>query len=85
MKRIAAVHPITSDRPDRPRQEARKRVFLKNIGVRVAHVGTTSTGYNNLGGSIVPANLGVNPSLTIAALAEYAMSQVPKSLTPTLS
>jgi cholesterol oxidase len=28
-------------------------------------------------GSIVPANPGVNPSLTIAALAEYAMSQVP--------
>jgi cholesterol oxidase len=28
-------------------------------------------------GSIMPANPGVNPSLTIAALAEYAMSQVP--------
>ena len=28
-------------------------------------------------GSIVPANPGVNPSLTIAALAEYAMSLVP--------
>jgi len=28
-------------------------------------------------GSIVPANLGVNPSLTITALAEYVMSQVP--------
>jgi cholesterol oxidase len=28
-------------------------------------------------GSIVPANPGVNPSLTIAALAEYAMSQIP--------
>jgi cholesterol oxidase len=28
-------------------------------------------------GSIVPANPGVNPSLTIAALAEYAMSHVP--------
>ncbi len=27
-------------------------------------------------GSIVPANLGVNPSLTITALAEYAMSRV---------
>ncbi len=32
-------------------------------------------------GSIVPANPGVNPSLTIAALAEYAMSRVP-SKTP---
>ena len=29
-------------------------------------------------GSIVPANPGVNPSLTITALAEYAMSQVPE-------
>ncbi len=28
-------------------------------------------------GSIMPANPGVNPSLSIAALAEYAMSQVP--------
>jgi cholesterol oxidase len=29
-------------------------------------------------GSIMPANPGVNPSLTITALAEYAMSLVPK-------
>ena len=29
-------------------------------------------------GSIVPANPGVNPSLTITALAEYAMSRVPE-------
>jgi cholesterol oxidase len=28
-------------------------------------------------GSIVPANPGVNPSLTITALAEYAMTRVP--------
>jgi cholesterol oxidase len=28
-------------------------------------------------GSIVPANPGINPSLTIAALAEYAMSHIP--------
>ncbi len=36
-------------------------------------------GYDNLyvvDGSIVPANLGVNPSLSITALAEYVMSQV---------
>ncbi len=31
-------------------------------------------------GSIVPANPGVNPSLTITALAEYAMSAVPAKL-----
>ncbi len=37
-------------------------------------------GYENLyviDGSIVPANLGVNPSLTITALAEYIMEQFP--------
>ena len=31
-------------------------------------------------GSIVPANVGVNPSLTIVALAEYAMSKVEKKI-----
>lgn len=30
-------------------------------------------------GSIIPANPGINPSLTIAALAEYAMSQIPQA------
>ena len=38
-------------------------------------------GYENLyvaDGSIVPANLGVNPSLTITALSEYVMSHVPE-------
>ncbi len=38
-------------------------------------------GYENMyiaDGSIVPANLGVNPSLTITALAEYVMSNIPK-------
>jgi cholesterol oxidase len=30
-------------------------------------------------GSIVPANPGLNPSLTITALAEYAMSQIPRN------
>ena len=37
-------------------------------------------GYKNfyiLDGSIVPCNLGVNPSLTITALSEYAMSFIP--------
>lgn len=38
-------------------------------------------GYPNmrvLDGSIIPCNLGVNPSLTITALSEYAMSVVPE-------
>lgn len=37
-------------------------------------------GYDNLyvvDGSIVPVNLGVNPSLTITALSEYIMDQIP--------
>jgi cholesterol oxidase len=38
-------------------------------------------GYANLfvaDGSVVPANLGVNPSLTITALSEFIMSQMPE-------
>lgn len=34
-------------------------------------------GLRIIDGSVIPANLGVNPSLTITALAEYAMSLVP--------
>lgn len=50
--------------PDEGVIDARNRVF----------------GYENLyviDGSMIPANLGVNPSLTITAMAEHAMSQVP--------
>jgi len=39
--------------------------------------------YENLyivDGSIIPANLGVNPSLTITALAEYIMDQLPEKV-----
>jgi cholesterol oxidase len=39
-------------------------------------------GYENLlvcDGSVIPANVGVNPSLTITALAERAMSFVPQA------
>ena len=38
-------------------------------------------GYENLlvcDGAAIPANVGVNPSLTITALAEHAMSRVPR-------
>jgi cholesterol oxidase len=35
-------------------------------------------------GSIVPANPGVNPSLTITALAEYAMSHIPAKVGPVI-
>ncbi|MBV6440290.1 MAG: GMC family oxidoreductase [Haliscomenobacteraceae bacterium CHB4] len=38
-------------------------------------------GYPNmyiLDGSVMPCNLGVNPSLTITALSEYAMDQIPR-------
>jgi cholesterol oxidase len=37
-------------------------------------------GYENLlvcDGAAIPANVGVNPSLTITALAEHAMSEIP--------
>jgi cholesterol oxidase len=42
-------------------------------------------GYENLlvcDGSAIPANVGVNPSLTITALAEHAMSQIPPAGLP---
>ena len=41
-----------------------------------------------LDGSIMPCNLGVNPSLTITALSEYAMDKIPAKtgvVTKTLS
>lgn len=44
-------------------------------------------GYRNLlvcDGAAMPANPGVNPALTITALAEYAMSQVPHAHEPRL-
>jgi cholesterol oxidase len=45
-------------------------------------------GYQNLmvcDGAAIPANVGVNPSLSIAALAEWAMSHVPSATEPTPS
>jgi cholesterol oxidase len=55
--------------PQRGVLDARQRVF----------------GYENLlvcDGSAIPANVGVNPSLTITALAEHAMSYVPPAPAP---
>jgi cholesterol oxidase len=46
----------------------------------VVDVQSRAYGYTDLyivDGSIIPANLGVNPSLTITAMAEHAMSHVP--------
>jgi cholesterol oxidase len=46
----------------------------------VVDAGQRVFGYENLlvcDGAAVPANVGVNPSLTIAALAEHAMSKIP--------
>jgi cholesterol oxidase len=31
-------------------------------------------------GSVMPANPGINPSLTITALAEYALDQIPEKI-----
>ena len=42
-------------------------------------------GYENLlvcDGSAIPANIGVNPSLTITAMAEHAMSHVARDIEP---
>ena len=45
-------------------------------------------GYENLlvcDGSAIPANVGVNPSLTITALAEHAISHIPPAGVPDTS
>jgi cholesterol oxidase len=59
---------VMADSPERGVVDFRNRVF----------------GYKNMyvcDGSVVGANLGVNPSLTITALAERAMSYVPSTAT----
>ena len=60
---------MIGDDPEHGVVDARNRVF----------------GYENLmvcDGAAIPANPGVNPSLTITALAEHAMAQVPAKSGP---
>jgi cholesterol oxidase len=55
-------------------------LFGRNADEGVIDLDCQVFGYAGLyvvDGSIVPANPGVNPSLTITAMAEYAMSRVP--------
>jgi cholesterol oxidase len=55
-------------------------VIAPNPGKGVIDAHQRVFGYQNLlvcDGSAIPANVGVNPSLTITALAEHAMSHVP--------
>ena len=68
-----AEHPDHRPHPrrrrDRPRPRGRRRRRRQRV-----------FGYENLlvcDGAAIPANVGVNPSLTITALAEHAMSKVP--------
>ena len=54
-------------------------IFGKDENEGVVNVDCEAFNYPGLyivDGSIVPANPGVNPSLTITALAEYAMSRI---------
>jgi cholesterol oxidase len=51
----------------------------------VVDAGRRAFGYENLlvtDGATIPANVGVNPSLTITAMAEHAMAQVPPAPAP---
>ncbi len=55
-------------------------VIARDASGGVVDTGQRVFGYENLlvcDGSAIPANVGVNPSLTITALAEHAMSLVP--------
>jgi cholesterol oxidase len=53
------------------RQDAHEGVIDQNY--QVHHY----PGLYVVDGSVIPGNLGVNPALTIAAMAEYAMSRIP--------
>ncbi len=71
--RGALQHPLDRPHPGRSRDRARPGQGVVDADQRVF-------GYENLlvcDGSAVPANVGVNPSLTITALAEHAMSRIP--------
>jgi hypothetical protein len=51
-----------------PRQSRKTLTWPKGPGF---------SGQNKPDDSMIPANLGVNPSLTITAMAEHAMSHIP--------
>lgn len=55
-------------------------VIGKDAGSGVVDSATACSGYRNLlvcDGAAMPANPGVNPSLTITAITEHAMSHIP--------
>lgn len=55
-------------------------VIGKDANSGVIDAGQRAFGYQNLlvcDGAAVPANIGVNPSLTITAMAERALAQIP--------
>ncbi|MBV8501908.1 MAG: GMC family oxidoreductase [Paucibacter sp.] len=61
-------------------------VIGADAGSGVVNARQEAFGYRNLlvcDGSVVPANPGVNPSLTITAMAELAMTHVPRKAAPT--
>ena len=56
-------------------------VMGEDINTGVIDKNCNVFGYNNMlvcDGSIISANPGVNPSLSITAISEYAMSQIPE-------
>jgi cholesterol oxidase len=57
-------------------------VIARDAGAGVVDLHNRVFGYRNLlvcDGAAMPANPGVNPSLTITAIAEHAMSHVPSA------
>ena len=82
--------PELADRGDRQRPDHRAHPRRRGDRAAIARAGVVDPrqrvfGYENLlvcDGSVVPANVGVNPSLTITALAERAMTFIPPAAQP---